>query len=117
MELPIVLVKNLPYDASTGLLFGLFNKYGPVNQIRISDGSSPAGTCFVIYTNMEDASKAASELNGINFQSRYLVLTMYKADPGVAEAAFREQKMAALEELKGKGEEATKEETTKEEKE
>ncbi|KAF3992265.1 hypothetical protein FT663_01216 [Candidozyma haemuli var. vulneris] len=100
MELPIVQVKNLPYDASTASFFELFGKYGTVNQLRISDGSAPAGTCFIVYTNMDDASKAAKELSGINFQNRYLVSGLYHVDKNVGEAVSLEQRKQALEELK-----------------
>lgn len=97
MDLPIVLVKNLPYDASSSLLLELFSKYGPVNQLRISDGSAPAGTCYVVYTEMEDAKRAARELSGINFMNRYLVLGLFKADKDVLQEAIAEQRREALE--------------------
>lgn len=100
MELPIVLVKNLPYDASSALLFELFSKYGPVNQLRVSDGSAPAGTCFVVYTEMQNAVRAAKELSGINFMNRYLVLSLYKVDEELVQAASLDQRQQALEELK-----------------
>lgn len=83
VEFPIVLVKNLPYNASTSLLFDIFSKFGPVHQLRISDGLVPQGTCYVVYTNMENAHRAAKELNGVNFQSRYLVAHMFQVDPEV----------------------------------
>lgn len=88
MNLPIVLVKNLPFDASLALLYELFSKYGPVNQVRVLDGSAPPGTCFVVYTTMEAAQTAAKELNGINFHTRYLVLHLYKADPATVQTKF-----------------------------
>lgn len=76
-EYPIVEVKNLPYDASTQLLYDLFSTFGKVHQLRISDGSAPQGTCFVVYFTMDNAHKAAKELNGVNFHSRYLVARMF----------------------------------------
>lgn len=97
MDLPIVLVKNLPYDASSSLLLDLFSKYGPVNQLRISDGSAPAGTCYVVYTEIDDAKKAARELSGINFMNRYLVLGLFKADKDVLNEAILEQRRETLE--------------------
>jgi pre-mRNA branch site protein p14 len=85
-EFPIVLVKNLPYTASSEALYGLFGKYGPINQVRVPEnsGTGPTpgnlGTCFIIYNNVSSAKKAAAELNGVNFEGRYLVSTMYHVD-------------------------------------
>lgn len=79
-EFPIVHVKNLPYDASTQLIHELFSKFGHIHQIRISDGSAPAGTCFVIFSDMSSAAKAAKEVNGVNFRSRYLITHLHLVD-------------------------------------
>jgi len=85
-EFPIVLVKNLPYNATSEALYGLFGKYGPINQLRVPENSgneaSPVnlGSCFIIYNNVSSAKKAAAELNGVNFDGRYLVSTMYHVD-------------------------------------
>lgn len=76
-EFPIVVVKNLPYVASTAQLLDLFSQFGQVHQLRISDGSVPNGTCYVVYTSLESARKAAKDLNGVNFNSRYLVAHMH----------------------------------------
>lgn len=75
-QFPIVVVKNLPYDASTALLYDLFSNFGRIHQLRISDGSVPQGTCYVVFNVLDDAVKAARELNGVNFKSRYLVAHM-----------------------------------------
>lgn len=48
---------------------------------------------------MDDATGAAKELNGINFQTRYLVLNLYRVDKEVAEAAILAERKEALEEL------------------
>ncbi|KAF7999079.1 hypothetical protein HF325_006611 [Metschnikowia pulcherrima] len=77
-ELPIVVVKNLPYNASTTLLYDLFSNFGKIHQLRISDGSVPQGTCYVVFMSLVDAKKAARELNGVNFKSRYLVALMHQ---------------------------------------
>lgn len=84
-DLPIVLVKNLPFNASTNAIHQLCQQFGHVLQIRISDGSAPQGTAFVIYSNMVGATKAARELNGVNFQSRYLVASLYQVEPKLLE--------------------------------
>lgn len=114
MDLPIVLVKNLPYDASSSLLLDLFSKYGPVNQLRISDGSAPAGMCYVVYTEMDDAKKAARELSGINFLNRYLVLGLFKADKDVLNEAIVEQRREALEAPEEQDDEVVNEENGQE---
>lgn len=79
-ESPIVVVKNLPYNASTTLLYELLSKYGKIHQLRISDGSVPQGSCYVVYYDKSHAQKAAKELSGLNFQSRYLVAHVFQAD-------------------------------------
>lgn len=79
-ESPIVLVKNLPYDASTPLLYELLSKYGKIHQLRVSDGSGPQGSCYVVYYDKETAQKAAKEISGLNFQSRYLVAHVFHAE-------------------------------------
>lgn len=82
-DYPIVLVKNIPYDASTSLLYDIFGKFGHIHQLRISDGLVPQGTCYVVYSNLNSAKRAARELNGVNFRSRYLVAHMYAVDPEI----------------------------------
>ncbi|GEQ68103.1 hypothetical protein JCM33374_g1770 [Metschnikowia sp. JCM 33374] len=77
-DFPIVVVKNLPYDASTASLYELFSNFGKIHQLRISDGSVPQGTCYVVFLSLDDANKAAKELNGVNFRARYLVAHMYQ---------------------------------------
>lgn len=84
MEYPIVLVKNIPFNASTNLLYDLFGKFGTIHQLRISDGLVPKGTCYVIYSSLDSAKQAAKELNGVNFHSRYLVAHMFAVDSEVA---------------------------------
>ncbi|OBA23569.1 hypothetical protein METBIDRAFT_35278 [Metschnikowia bicuspidata var. bicuspidata NRRL YB-4993] len=75
-QFPIVVVKNLPYNVSTVLLYELFSNFGKIHQLRISDGSVPQGTCYVVFVSTDDAAKAARDLNGVNFKSRYLVAHM-----------------------------------------
>lgn len=84
MEYPIVLVKNIPFNASTNLLYDIFGKFGPIHQLRISDGLAPRGTCYVIYSSLDSAKQAARELNGVNFHSRYLVAHMFAVNGEIA---------------------------------
>lgn len=77
MSFPILYVKNLPYDVSTDSLYELFGQYGRVYQIRVSEASN--GTAFVIFDNIQSAQDGL-KVNGINFQGRYIVATMYQVD-------------------------------------
>lgn len=77
---PILLVKNLPYDASTALLYDLFSKYGKIHQLRVSDGSVSLGSCYVVYYDKLHAQRAAKGLSGLNFHSRYLVALIFQAN-------------------------------------
>ncbi|RLV93836.1 hypothetical protein JA1_002225 [Spathaspora sp. JA1] len=80
-DFPIVQVKNLPYKVSTNSMYEFFGQFGNINQIRISDhDSSTQGSCFIIYSNLNNAIRAANELNGVNFQGRYLVTGLYPID-------------------------------------
>ncbi|KAK6455857.1 uncharacterized protein RJT20DRAFT_51185 [Scheffersomyces xylosifermentans] len=85
LEYPIVLVKNLPYNTSSAALYDLFGKYGSINQLRLPDDTSSQsklnlGSCFIIYNNLANAQRAASELNGVNFSGRYLVASLFQVD-------------------------------------
>lgn len=91
-EFPIVLVKNLPYNTSNSSLYEFFGKYGYINQIRIN--SSQPGTCFIIYHNIKNAQRAAQDLNGVNFNGRYLVISMYQVD----KSKINEEEMALRQE-------------------
>ncbi|KAG7666206.1 uncharacterized protein J8A68_000251 [[Candida] subhashii] len=81
-------VRNLPYNTSTESLYEFFGKYGNINQIRIPDpranssssSSAQQGTCFIIYNNTTNAIRAAHDLNGVNFNGRYLVTSLYHVD-------------------------------------
>ena len=79
-DFPIVLVKNLPYDVSSNSLFDLLSSFGDIHQLRIPDSSQNKGSCFAIYYDMNEAMRAAKRLNGMNYQGRYLVSTIYSVD-------------------------------------
>ena len=87
-EFPIVSVRNLPYNTSTESLYEFFGKYGNINQIRIPDpranssssSSAQQGTFFIIYNNTTNAIRAAHDSNGVNFNGRYLVTSLYHVD-------------------------------------
>lgn len=89
-DFPIVVVKNLPYHTSKDQLFSLFSKYGNIHQIRVPDSSAPspapAGSCFIVYKNLSSAQEASKRINGINFEGRYLVASLYTVDTSVLRA-------------------------------
>ncbi|KAK6200473.1 uncharacterized protein RJT21DRAFT_86336 [Scheffersomyces amazonensis] len=78
-DFPIVYVKNLPYNTSTESLYQLFGEHGAINQIRVSN-QEHTGDCFIVYQNLASATKVVKELNGINFNGRYIVLSLYSVD-------------------------------------
>jgi pre-mRNA branch site protein p14 len=81
MDFPILLVKNLPYNPDISSLYSLFGKYGNINQVRIPESrSNNLGTGFIVYNNFQAAKKAANELNGVNFDGRYIVVSLYHVD-------------------------------------
>ncbi|CAH6723504.1 hypothetical protein CLIB1444_16S00276 [[Candida] jaroonii] len=73
MDLPIVHIRNLPYDTSSTSLFELFEDYD-VHSIRTKPGS-----CFVILKQMKNAQAAVEKLNGINFNGRYIICGIFNA--------------------------------------
>lgn len=87
MSLPIVYVKNLPRDVTSTALFGLFDLYGEIHQIRVNPSTSSA---FVIFKHMNLA-KQALAMSGINFQGRYLVVILYQANVNKADMLNEEQ--------------------------
>ncbi|EGW31249.1 uncharacterized protein SPAPADRAFT_56134 [Spathaspora passalidarum NRRL Y-27907] len=98
-EFPIVLVKNLPYKVSTSSMYEFFGQFGNINQIRISNEESTQGSCFIIYSNLANAIRAANELNGVNFQGRYLVTSLYPVDKSLInkeEMILRKEQLSQL---------------------
>lgn len=81
-EFPIVWARNLPYRASVDSLYELFGSYGAIHQIRMpTQAREILGTCMVIYSSLENAKTAARELNGVNFEGRYLVTSIFQVNP------------------------------------
>ncbi|KAK6460706.1 hypothetical protein DFJ63DRAFT_239377 [Scheffersomyces coipomensis] len=78
-DFPIVHARNIPFGTSTESLYELFSKHGSLNQIRISNQDNK-NDCFVIYNNLSIAKRIVKELNGINFNGRYLILSLYAID-------------------------------------
>lgn len=78
-DFPIIQIKNLPYKTSNLELSNLCARFGSLSQIRVPK-DEPDGTAIAVFMNVTSAQKAAKELNGVNFQGRYLVAGMYKVD-------------------------------------
>ncbi|CAI5758430.1 unnamed protein product [Candida verbasci] len=92
---PIVQVKNLPFNSSSKSLYEFFGKFGNINQIRINEGS-----CFIIYTNFINAEKAAKVLNGVNFNGRYLITSLYQVDKSkLDDMKLRKEQLESLQSI------------------
>lgn len=74
MDLPIVYVRNLPYDTPSSSLYELFESYG-IHSIRTKPGS-----CYVILKQMKNAKLAVEKLNGINFNGRYIICGIFNTE-------------------------------------
>lgn len=102
-DYPIVWGKNLPYRTSVESLYELFGQFGNINQIRIPEKGSSRdilGTCLVVYNNLDHARAAAAGLNGVNYEGRYLVTSLYNVDPTLLEQETFEARTSALHDLK-----------------
>lgn len=117
-------VKNLKYDVSTEDLFQLFGKFGAIRYVLISASRAPSstdkhhrqirqgisnntkGTAFVVYEDIFDAKQACDQLNGYNFQGRYLVVLYHQPEKMAAKQATAAtttdlaERRSALEKLK-----------------
>ncbi|KAG2736025.1 hypothetical protein G9P44_000115 [Scheffersomyces stipitis] len=108
-KFPIVQVKNLPYHTSTSTLYELFGQYGTISQLRVpdenfSDSKANLGTCFIVYNNLSSAQLAASRLNGVNLEGRYLVATHYSVDSTKIDAEdmiVRKEELSRLKQVYG----------------
>ncbi len=86
-EFPIVLLKNLPFEANPTDIYSLCSKFGNVIQIRRGTESHLKGNCFVVYDDLKASKLAIEHLSGFNFQGRYLVALLYMVDSISLEAA------------------------------
>jgi polyadenylate-binding protein len=72
-------VKNIPETCSEKDIRDLFGKYGDIESVRLfskEKGKNPY--CFVCFQRPDAASKAMSELQGIEFQGRALQINHYE---------------------------------------
>ncbi|EDK44072.1 conserved hypothetical protein [Lodderomyces elongisporus NRRL YB-4239] len=100
MHFPIVLVKNLSFTASNKSIYDFFSQYGHIYQVRTSTKEQHQGQVFIIYDNIQSAERAAKEANGVNFQGRYLVTSIYQVDKSKIDQKVMTLKQEQIEELK-----------------
>jgi pre-mRNA branch site protein p14 len=77
---PILYVRNLPYSASSDQLIALFEKFGPLRQIRIGTARDTKGTAYIIYSKPSDARSASQKMSGYALDGRNLVVGFWQPD-------------------------------------
>lgn len=69
----IVLLSNVSYEATREDILDLFKLYEPIEQtlkIRHDDRGQPTGDAIVACKTADEAARACSRLNGVNFMGR-----------------------------------------------
>jgi pre-mRNA branch site protein p14 len=91
----VLYVRNLPYKITVDEMYAIFDKYGPIFQIRLGDTKDTKGTAFVVYEDIFDAKSAVENLTGICVCGRYLVVLYYQPARYVksADLAARRQEL------------------------
>ncbi|CDK28443.1 unnamed protein product [Kuraishia capsulata CBS 1993] len=89
-DFPIVMVKNLPYDATAEELYTLFGTFGNISQVRCGEQPEVKGTAFVVYNNLKAAKLAVEKLSGYNFNGRYIVVLLYNVDKATVKSLHDE---------------------------
>jgi pre-mRNA branch site protein p14 len=77
---PILYVRNLPYSASSDQLASLFEKFGPLRQIRIGNARDTKGTAYIIFLKPADARSASQKMSGYALDGRNLVVGFWQPD-------------------------------------
>jgi RNA recognition motif-containing protein len=70
-----IFVGNLSFTATEDMLRSLFEKYGPVERVKVvthRESGRPRGFGFVAMTNDAEAVKAINALNGTDLEGRTL---------------------------------------------
>ena len=70
----IFFIRQLPFNVNATQILALFNKFGEIMQIRLGNAENTRGSAFVVYK--EDC-PTALEMNGYNYQGRYLIVRMH----------------------------------------
>ena len=77
---PILYIRNLPYNATSDQLISLFEKFGPLRQIRIGTARDTKGTAYIIYAKPSDARSASQKMSGYAIEGRHLVVGFWQPD-------------------------------------
>lgn len=96
----ILFIKNLSYAIDPPALFHLFGKFGPIRQIRKGNTEGTKGTAFVVYDEVADAKQAYDQLNGFQFENRYLVVLYHQPEKMVKSAQNFAERHERLETVK-----------------
>lgn len=97
-DLPLVYVKNLPYDVLAEQLYGVLGQGGHVVDVRLGNAKNTRGTCIAMYALVDAAKDAVPRLQGVNLGGRYLVAQMYAVDPDRWKAVELDEREARLNE-------------------
>jgi len=104
VELPIIQVKNLPYNVQASDLYELFGRFGNVHEVRIGTENNTKGQAYIIYKNYKSSVLALKKLEGFNFNGRYLVVRQFIPDSGVMSKLQKEAEKEAEQESKKEAE-------------
>lgn len=77
---PILYIRNLPFSITTPDLQALFEKFGPLRQIRLGNAKDTKGTGFVIFQDPVHAKTALQKMTGYAIQGRYLMIGFWQPD-------------------------------------
>jgi pre-mRNA branch site protein p14 len=77
---PILYIRNLPYSVTSDQIISLFEKFGPLRQVRIGNASDTKGTAYVIYSKPLDARSACQKMSGYAVEGRHLVVGFWQPD-------------------------------------
>ena len=62
-----IYVSGLPSSITEGDIRSVFEKYGEIKIVFISDEKNPQASCFVVFSNHEQAKNAINDLNYSDF--------------------------------------------------
>ena len=75
---PILYIRNLPYSVTSTELQALFDKFGPLRQVRIGNAKDTKGSAFVIFGDPAHAKTALQKMTGYAVQGRYLIIGFWQ---------------------------------------
>lgn len=77
---PILFIRNLPFSVTPPDLQQLFEKFGPLRQIRVGNAKDTKGSAFVIFEDPAHAKMALQKMTGYAVQGRYLIIGFWQPD-------------------------------------